>query len=747
MKLSPTTVLTAAILIAQGAPATPQAAATRPAEAQGSRRHFTIDDLYDPDQKIDPTGKVPTNLAWIDDAHYHWAKVDSRTQLAEHLKVEALTGRTVPLFDAGALETALARLPGMAPDEARKAARQKTYAFDARYSALAVVAAGDLYLFPLDGGALTRLTRGAGTEEEAGFSPNGAWIAFVRGNNLYVVDRGGREERALTTDGSPDVLNGKLDWVYQEEIYGRGTFRAYWWSPDSSRLAFLRLDETGVPRYPVVDDTGYQPVLEVQHYPKPGDRNPEVRLGIWGREDGITVWMDLRRYAREEPLVVSVAWSPGGDLMYQVQDRAQTWLDLNVAPASGQARTLFRETTKAWVEVQGAPRWLKDGSFLWESERSGWKHVYHYGRDGRLIRQVTDGAWEARTLHGIDERERAVYFSGTERSPIAADVYRIGLDGQGLRRLSERPGNHAAVFNRAFSHYIDTWSDMNTPGQVRLHRADGAEVRVIEGNPVPRLQDFERVRPERLQVPTRDGFRMEALLFKPPGFDPTRRYPVFQHTYGGPQAPRVRDMWTSENLFHQLLAQKGIVVWICDNRTASGKGAVSAWPGYKRMGELELQDIEDGLAWLKQQPWVDGSRIGLHGWSYGGMMTAYALTHSRSFAMGISGAPVVDWRNYDSVYTERYMGLLPQNEDGYRRTSARLAAKDLHGRLLLLHGSFDDNVHPGNTVQMAYELQRAGKPFEMMLYPKSRHAVTDAHQVRHLRGVMLDFIERTLLRP
>jgi dipeptidyl-peptidase-4 len=710
-----------------------------------ARRPLTLDDLYGPERTLDPTGGVPTGLAWLDDGHYHWPKADSRSGLVEHLKVEAATGRVTPLFDAGALEAALGRLPGVTPGEARRLARQKTYPLDPGRTALVVAAAGDLYLFPLDGGDLKRLTQGAGTEEEAAFSPDGAWIAFVRAGNLHVVDRAGRQEHALTTDGSADVLNGKLDWVYQEEIYGRGIYRGYWWSPDSARIAFLRLDESKVPRFPVVDETTPQPTLEDQRYPKPGDPNPEARLGIVPREGGPTRWMDLDRYAKEEPLVVAVAWSPSGDLAYQVQNRPQTWLDLNLAEPSGAVRTVLRETTRAWVEVLLSPHWLKDGSFLWQSERSGWKHLYHYGRDGRLLRQVTDGAWEARTVHGVDERAGAVYFSGTERSAIGLDVYRIGLDGSGLRRLSERPGTHTAVFNRSCSQYIDTWSDLDTPTQVRLHKADGTEARVIEANPAARLDEFERVRAERLQVPTRDGFPMEALLFKPPGFDPSKRYPVYQHTYGGPQAPRVKDAWASENLFHQLLAQKGIVVWICDNRTASGKGALSAWPGYKRMGELELQDIEDGLLWLKKQPWVDASRIGLHGWSYGGFMTAYALTHSKSFAMGIAGAPVTDWRNYDSFYTERYMGLPAENEEGYRRTSPRLAARDLSGRLLLLHGTFDDNVHPANTVQFMYELQRAGKRFELMLFPKSRHAVTDPLLTKHLRTVMLDFIERTLL--
>jgi dipeptidyl-peptidase-4 len=236
------------------------------------------------------------------------------------------------------------------------------------------------------------------------------------------------------------------------------------------------------------------------------------------------------------------------------------------------------------------------------------------------------------------------------------------------------------------------------------------------------------------------------MLLKPPDFDPSRRYPVYQHTYAGPHAPQVRNGWGGVgSMFHQLLAQKGIVVWICDNRTASGKGASSTWPGYQRLGETELADIEDGIAWLRQQPWVDEARIGLNGWSYGGFMTSYALTHSKSFAMGIAGGSVTSWRNYDSIYTERYMKTPQNNPDGYARTAVTAAARDLHGKLLLIHGSIDDNVHPQNTMQLVHELQKAGKPFELMLYPKSRHGVTDPHQGRHLRGVMLDFIERTLL--
>jgi dipeptidyl-peptidase-4 len=339
-----------------------------------------------------------------------------------------------------------------------------------------------------------------------------------------------------------------------------------------------------------------------------------------------------------------------------------------------------------------------------------------------------------------------MYFSGTERSPIGSDVYRIKLDGTGLERLSKTPGTHDADFSRTFAYYIDTWSDVSTPPQTRLLRNDGAEVRTLRDNRVAALAEYKLSTPEFLQVKTRDGFVMEAMMIKPPDFDPGRRYPVYQFTYGGPHAQQVRNAWSLQTMYHQLLAEHGVIVWVCDNRTASGKGAESTWPVFKHFGELELRDIEDGISWLKQQPYVDGSRIGIHGWSYGGFMTTYALTHSTSFTMGIAGGTVADWRNYDTVYTERYMGTPQQNPEGYRNSSPRWAVSNLHGSLLLIHGAIDDNVHISNTMQLVYELQKAGKPFELMLYPKSRHSVTDPALVRHLRGLMFDFIIKQL-RP
>jgi dipeptidyl-peptidase-4 len=716
-----------------------------PAFAQGEKL-LTLDDLYDPAARVSFGGPVSARpgYVWLDETAY------VRTRRAnggvEHLRVNAVTGAEAPLFDAARLAAALRAVPGVTAEDASRLSRQRSYVFAPDHTALLVTVGDDLFHWAFDTARVTRLTSTPGLEDEVTFSPDGRLVAFVRDHNLYVVDLQGRE-RALTTDGHSQLLNGRLDWVYQEEIYGRGTHRAYWWSPDGSRIAFLQLDEAPVPEFTVVDHIPYRQGAEITDYPKAGDPNPEVQLGVVRATGGDVLWVDTSKYAAADHLIVNVDWTPDSrEVVFQVQDREQTWLDLNLgAAAKGTTSTILRETTKAWVSALGAPIWLKDGTFLWLSERDGWQHLYRYRRDGTLVGRVTSGDWECDIVYGVDEAAGLVYFAGTERSHIGRDVYRVKLDGSGLTRLTERAGTTSASFSPGLRMFVGTWSDVNTPHQARLHRADGTEVRLIDANEVQALKEYKLSKPEFVQVKTRDGFTLEAMLIKPVGFDPSRKYPVYQHTYAGPHAPQVRNSWGGTTMmYHHLLAQRGIAVWICDNRSASGKGAQSAWVAYKRLGETELTDIEECLDYLKQQPWVDGSRLGINGWSYGGFMVSYALTHSKSFAMGIAGGSVTDWRDYDSIYTERFM-LLPQNNpDGYARTAPRHAAKNLHGELLLLHGLMDDNVHVQNTIQFAYELQKAGKPFEMMLYPKSRHGVTDPQLMKHMREKMLEFTLRTL---
>ncbi|MBQ91293.1 MAG: hypothetical protein CL441_07765 [Acidimicrobiaceae bacterium] len=713
--------------------------------ALGQDRLLTIDEIYHPDARVDFSGRTPTGLSWWSDTEFLLRERDPAGRMAVQA-VESDTGERRAWLNVAELEEALAALPGLGSQTARSVVRRGRYTWNHDHSAAVLEIGSDLYYYllpPAGDGSVQRLTQGPARESMPSFSPDGQLVAFVRDHDLVVVDVSNQREWALTDHGDADLLNGELDWVYQEEIYGRGNFKGYWWSPDSAHVAYLQTDESPVQEFTVVDHLPYRLELETTDYPKAGDLNPLVKLGVVPAVGGETVWADLGRYTPTDLLIVSVGWTPDGDsVVFQTQNREQTWLDLNLADATtGDTSHLFQETTPAWVDVHGDPTWLEDGTFVWLSERSGWKHLYHYGADGTLIRQVTDGEWELRTLHGVDEATGWVYFSGTERSPIGGDVYRVRLDGTEQTRLSERAGTHRATFNPTFTRYLDTWSDIHTPSQVRVHDAAGTEIRVVAENHVPALARYRLSTPEFLQVESRDGFLMEAMLLKPPDFDPSRRYPVFQHTYAGPHAQQVRNSWGgSAMMFYQLLAQQGIVVWVMDNRTASGKGAVSTWPVYQNFGELELRDIEDGVAWLKEQPWVDGTRIGIEGWSYGGFMTSYALTHSDSFVMGIAGGTVSDWRDYDTIYTERFMRMPQNNPEGYRKSSPRFKAADLSGALLLIHGTMDDNVHLQNTLQFVYELQKAGKQFDLMLYPRSRHGITDPELNTHLRHRMLDFV-------
>jgi dipeptidyl-peptidase 4 len=705
---------------------------------------LTVDDIFDPVKKINFSGSSPT-IRWLKDGkHYLVTNEATRREVPRIQKVDAATGEAVAFFDSARMQAAFTALPGIRAEDAKQLANRGNYNLSPSENAVLINWANDLFYYEFGSDRAVRLTSTPDEEVGEDFSPDGRMISFVRGNNLYVEDLGmQRRERALTSDGGPKILNGRLDWVYQEEVYGRGNFGAYWWSPDSSSIAFLKIDERPVPEFTVVDHIPLDQKLEVTSYPKAGDPNPIVKMGIVPAAGGDTHWVNTYKYQPEDFLITRVTWSPDNkNVVYQAQNREQTFLDLNFADAkTGESRTAVHETTKAWVATIENPTWLRDGTFLWLSERTGWQHIYHYDQTGKLLRQITNGDWEADPLEGVDEDKGVIYFSATEHSHIAPQLYSIRLDGTGMKRLSTAEGSHRINFSPEYNYFIDTRSDVNTPAQMSLYDSDGKLVRVVNENKVAALKEFKLGTTELLQVKTRDGFVMEAMMIKPPDFDPRKKYPVMSFTYSGPHAPQVRNAWGSTTyMWHQLLAQKGYIIWVCDNRTASGKGIESTWPAYKNLGELELRDLEDGLSWLKSQQYVDGARIGLWGWSYGGFMTSYALTHSQTFKIGIAGGTVSDWRNYDSIYTERYMGTPQNNPEGYKKSAPINAAKDLHGKLLLIHGAIDDNVHVANTIQFAYELQKAGKQFELMLYPKSRHGVTDPLLLKHMRQMMTDFI-------
>ncbi len=716
--------------------------------AFAQEKRLTIDEIFgDAKTRVAFSGKPTTGVRWmVDGTSYFQTQPAGEGGQFGFYRVDAKTGGSTLFYDAAKLETALVAA-GLKADDAKKTAGQTGFNFNQSQTAAILSSNNDLYFYDFASGAAKRLTSDAAEEMEADFSPDGKMVSFVRGNNLHAVDVTSGKETQLTKDGAEKFFNGTLVWVYEEELYGRGNKRGYWWSPDSSAIAFLRTDETPVQNFVVVNHEKTYQTIENTPYPKAGTPNPTVKLGIAEIKNGAVQFVDTANYKPEDFLISRVDWSPDSKrVVYQAQNREQTFLDLNAADrTSGKTTLVFKETSPAWVEVVDNPAWLKDGSLIWQSARNGWKHLYHFAADGKLIKPLTSGDWEVRDFYGADEKSGYAYFSATMFNTTAPQIYRVKLDGTDLKRISTGDGSHTASFNSSFTHFTDTYSDATTPSQTRLYRADGTLERVINENKVEVLSQYKLSKPEFLRVKTRDNFELEAMMIKPPDFDQNKKYPVMTFVYSGPHAPQVRNAWGgTTGMWYQMLAQNGYIIWVIDNRTASGKGVKSEYGLYKNFGETELKDLEEGVSYLKSLPYVDGSRIGISGWSFGGYMTAYALTHSRNFKIGIAGGTVSDWSLYDSIYTERYMGTPQTNPEGYKKSSVLQAAKDLSGKLLLVHGAIDDNVHVQNTMQLVYELQKAGKQFDLMLYPTARHGVTNPLQVKHMRQMMTDFILKNL---
>ncbi len=706
---------------------------------QGTER-LTLEALGHPTQKKALVAMPPTRLEWLPDG----ALLQTRREGEQVtlLRVDPGTWAARSLVDPVRLLAALVTA-GLPETEARPALGRGGYIWNEPRTAFLLEAGEQLFLLELKTATARCLL--SGKPEEPSFSPDGTQVAFLRGNDLYRVDIATAQETRLTRGGSETVFNGRLDWVYQEEIYGRarGT-KAYWWSPDSKRLAFLSLDDTRVPVFTLADDRFQPQKLQQARYPKAGDPNPVVRLGVVDLA-GHTTWMEDPHPGRET-LITRVTWDQQGRLAATITDRIQSWMEFRRFESPGSS-LLVKEQGGAWVDPEhhgDAPLFLKDGGFLWESNRTGHHHVYRYDAKGTLRNAITSGEWDVRKLRGLDEARGVLYFDATERSPIGVDTYRVSLDGQGLRRLTERLGTHSVRFNPTYSAFLDTWSDIHTPPQQSLHDGSGKFLRHIDANPSNAWKALALGKISFQQVRTRDGFPMETMLILPVGFDPAKKYPVFQEIYGGPGTPEVRDSWSRSMQWYQFLAQNGIAVWVCDNRSASGKGLASAFGIHRNLGAQELQDQLDGLAWLRTQGWADMDRLCLDGWSYGGFMTTYALTHSKAWKVGIAGAPVTDWKLYDSVYTERYMGLPADNPKGYETSSVLKAAKDLSGKLLLLHGTLDDNVHPQNSVMLIDALQKAGHPCQFVLLPGSAHGPRSPEQIWAVYQARWDFLSKNL---
>lgn len=713
-----------------------------------AQQELTLEQALELPNTVKPQFARPQG--WIDGARYlAYDRVAGGGDAKALLAVDAATGAAAPFFDPAKLAKALVERCGIPADRAAQWAARETLGFSPKFDAVLFNESNDLFAVRLDGSAGARLTRDAAEEVGQVFAPDASRVAYVKDHNLWVSDVATGAELKLTQEGGDTLYIGRLDWVYQEEIYGRGNWQGFFWSPDARRIAFLALDEREVLDYTIVDHRKRRPDVEHWSYPKAGDANPTARLGIVDATGGKITWADLSAYQHDEPLLVRVTWTPDSkEAWVQVQNREQTWLDLvAIDAATGASRRILRDQTGVWIEPSETPIFAPDGeSFVWISERDGWRHLYRYTRNGDPLKRLTSGRWEVDKVLRVTAG--AVHFLGDKNDVKGEQWFEVPLDGGEPVLRSSEPGTHDVSLSPAGDFCVDEWSALADAGQAVVRGKDGGVLRVLATGDRDVFQRFGLTAPEFMKVKARDGAELEGYLIKPKGFQEqgaSKRWPLFEYAYGGPHHPEALDRFGNRMIFwFQLLAQKGYLVWCCDNRSASGRGLDSVKGVYRNLGEQELRDLEDGVAALVEKGLADPARIGLFGWSYGGYMTSYALTHSTRFKMGIAGAPVTDFRLYDSIYTERYMDVPARNPEGYARTSVTAKAKDLSGKLLLIHGVIDENVHLQNTLQFAEALQRAQKDFRLMLYPGNRHSVVDPEQKRHLYGMMTAFVLENL---
>ncbi len=599
---------------------------------------------------------------------------------------------------------------------------------------------GDLFLLEVATQKWEQLTATAEAERDPKPSPDGRLVGYRKSGELYLLDVASRKEKRLTTDASATRRNGELDWVYPEEL---ALSTAWWWAPDSSRIAYLQFDVSPIAEYPQAELLRLEAYAEPERYPKAGTPNSLVRLGVVRTEGGKTRWVEAG--VTKDHLLARVAWVPGtGELFLQRLNRVQNRLDVLLASSvTGEARVLFSETDPHWVNIGDGPVFLADGKeFLWTSERSGFKHLYRVALAGGEPKPLTSGDFEV-TFAGVDQKAGVVFFTSTEVSPRERHLYSVRLDGSGKRRLSGQAGWTAAQFAPHGGAHLVTHSSTQEPPRIALCDGEGRELAVLRDRDRTALERYDLRPVEFVDVKAPDGTTLHAQLIRPPNFDPAKKYPAIVQVYGGPHSQTVRNLWTGVNMA-QAMAARGFVVWGLDNRGMAGRGHAFESKLYRRLGKQELDDQKAGVAHLLSLGFVDPKRVGITGWSYGGFMTLYSLLYAPEvFAAGVSGAPVTDWRNYDTIYTERYLGLPQENETGYRDSSPVHAAANLKGKLLLLHNFSDDNVLFQNTFQMANALQQAGKPFEMMVYPQKSHGVSGKAS-QHLNAMLLDFFARTL---
>lgn len=605
------------------------------------------------------------------------------------------------------------------------------------------------YIFDFKTRELKRLSANDVKISNAEFSPAGDKVTFTRDNNLYVVDLAKETETAITNDGKYNqVINGSTDWVYEEEF---SFAKAWFWSPDGNKIAFYRFDETNVRQffYTVWGASNY-PDQIVYKYPKAGEVNASVKIGVYDLSSTETTWI----HADENPdhYIVRVNWTNSSDrLALRKMNRLQNVQDLLVySTKTKQLELLKKEENAAWIEENDALTFLSDGSsFLYMSEEDGYNHLYYYTDNGKKSNQITKGAWDVTEVVGVNEKRKEIYFMSAEESPMERHLYKINFNGKGKKKLTTEKGMHSIAMSGDQQYYLDYYSSISTPLRVTLHDSNGKQLRVLEDNRVLNeiLANEPLPKKEFITIQTRNGISLNGYIIKPNDFDSTRKYPVLMYVYGGPGSQTVQNEFETDqrSLWHYYLVSKGFLIVSVDNRGTGARGADFKKVIYKNLGKVEIEDQIEAAKYLQTLSFVDADRIGIWGWSYGGFMSSLALTRGGDvFKTAIAVAPVIDWRYYDTIYTERYMQTPQLNPDGYRSASPIYEAANLKGNYLLIHGTGDDNVHFQNAVSMADALQQFNIPFETMFYPNRNHGIYGGQTRRHLYTLMTEFILENL---
>jgi len=680
---------------------------------------------------------------------------DSNARVLDLWAADLGSGEQRLLLDGAKLggdETALS--------EAEKARRERRrisesgvveYSWDAVGKRILAPVAGDLYLADPATGAVTRLTSSEADEVDAKLSPKGAYASYTRDQNLYLALTATGEERAVTTDGAGPISYGVAEFIAQEEL---SRFSGTWWSPNEAKLVFAKVDESGVPLITRADIGADGRTTTVQQrYPAAGEPNARVELRILDVASGAQIPVDLGQ--DPDVYVARVNWDKDGEAFYvQRLSRDQKRLDiLKVDPATGRSQVILRETDDAWINLTDDFTALKSGGFLWTSERSGFRHIYHYDANGRLLRQVTRGDWPVRAIAGVNEATGEALFLASPADPLQQQLFSANYKRGGrLKQITTGDGVWSATVNADGSAFLGAYSDPQTPPRTGLYGANGARLRWVEENALDADHPFAPFAaryplPEFGAIKGPSGDTLYTRILKPVGFDPDRRYPAILFVYGGPTRQVVEKSWGSVSNVMRLMQERGYVVFSIDNRGTPDRGRNFERAIAGELGRVEVEDQLAGVAWLKQQPFVDSERIGVWGWSYGGFMTlALTLRAPETFAAGASFAPVTDWRLYDTAYTERYMGMPQGNAEGYANADLTKLAGQLQAPLLLAHGLADDNVVFANSAAMMAALQGAGVQFETLVYPGQKHGISSQAARLHWTTALLDFFDRRLKR-